>query len=385
MTYYTAMIILVWLALLVLAILVHENTRIQKRDKIIMYITYAIVALASFDEWLGVQFNGNPNVPEWLLRFVKFWDYVLTPLAGGAIIFHLKQNNIWKKILLVVLIANTVFQLAAAFTGWMTIVNNGYYEHGPAYFVYIIIYAIVIFIVMVEFILYGRVFTRRNMISLYAIVGFVIIGILLQEIFGHGVRTAYISLATGLSLLYIHYIGFSQILSDKQIQEQEFKISIDPLTGIFSRYAYMTMIDELDDEVTLPEDLVVFSIDINGLKSANDTLGHIAGDELICAAANCIKQTFSKYGQCYRVGGDEFIVIAHIKKDIISKLKNEFKHLVSEWQGKENKSLSVAIGSAAASQNPGVSLEKLITLSDKEMYKAKSDYYRNSGIERRQN
>ena len=385
MTYYTAMIILVWFALFVLAILVYENARIQKREKIIMYITYAIVAVAAFNEWLGVRFNGDPNIPEWLLRFVKFWDYVLTPLSGGAIIFQFKSNNIWKRILKWVLIVNTAFQLAAAFTGWMTIVNNGYYEHGPAYFVYIIIYAIIILIVMIEFILYGRKFTQKNMFSLYAIVAFVIVGILLQEIFGHGVRTAYIALTTGLLLLYIHYVAFSQISSDKQIQEQEFKISIDPLTGIFSRHAYMATVDELDDEAVLPEDLVVFSIDINGLKNANDTLGHIAGDELICAAANCIKQTFDKYGQCYRVGGDEFIVIAHIKKDIISKLKNEFKHLVSEWQGKENKSLSVAIGSAAASQNPGVSLEKLITLSDKEMYKAKSDYYRNSGIERRQN
>ena len=47
---------------------------------------------------------------------------------------------------------------------------------------------------------------------------------------------------------------------------------------------------------------------LNGLKKANDTLGHSAGDELICAAANCMKFAFASYGKIYRIGGDEFVV-----------------------------------------------------------------------------
>ncbi|MCR5741555.1 MAG: diguanylate cyclase [Gammaproteobacteria bacterium] len=44
--------------------------------------------------------------------------------------------------------------------------------------------------------------------------------------------------------------------------------------------------------------------DINGLKTENDTIGHEAGDELICGSAECMKNAFSRHGKIYRVGGD---------------------------------------------------------------------------------
>ena len=385
MTYYTAITIIVWTALLVLSFLVYENARLEKRDKLLLYVTCGIISLAALSEWLGVLFAGNTNIPIWVIRVVKLCDYVLTPITGGIIIFQLPGKTIWKKILIGILVVNTLFQLISAFTGWMTIIdalNN--YSHGPLYFVYIAFYAIILLLVVIEFAIYGRKFTKRNLLSLYLIVALVILGILLQEIFGHGIRTAYISIALGVSLLFIHYVEFSQIATDKQIQEQMVKISIDPLTNLKSRHAYMEEINELEKEKSLPTDLVVFSIDINGLKFANDTRGHLAGDELIQGAADNIKRVFAKYGNCYRVGGDEFMVIAYLKKELVSKLKNDFKHNAMKWRGSNNLTLSASIGSATAFHNPDVTIEKLIYLSDQEMYKAKSDYYRNSGMDRRQ-
>ncbi|MBR5705734.1 MAG: diguanylate cyclase, partial [Deltaproteobacteria bacterium] len=66
----------------------------------------------------------------------------------------------------------------------------------------------------------------------------------------------------------------------------------------------------LDSEGAPPEDLAVFSIDVNGLKTVNDSLGHDAGDELIRGAADCISAAFGQTGKCYRTGGDEFVVLA---------------------------------------------------------------------------
>ena len=54
----------------------------------------------------------------------------------------------------------------------------------------------------------------------------------------------------------------------------------------------------------MKNNFVVFLIDINGLKVVNDTLGHEAGDELICGAAACITSTFKDKGNTYRIGGD---------------------------------------------------------------------------------
>ena len=384
MTFYTAIIIVVWLALIVLSILVHENNRISNHTKAVMYLTYAVTAVAALAEWLGVQFNGNAKIPVDLLKTVKLFDYILTPIAGGAIVLQLRTKTIWKKIIFGILGVNLIFQIVSVFTGLMLVVDaDHFYHHGPAYIAYIVIYSLIIIFVIIEFAMYGAKFKKQNRVSLYALLVFVAVGILLQEIFGSEIRTAYISLAIGLSLMFIHYSEFSQLEADNRIREQMKQISLDPLTGISNRHAYIEHLQRLIDAETLPDDLVVYSIDINGLKKTNDTLGHAAGDELICGAADCITTIFDKYGKTYRTGGDEFIVIANIETNQIYSLVSQLNKLGASWKGKQSKTLSFSIGAAARKDNPELKPEKLVILADQRMYKAKNEYYQETGFERR--
>ena len=384
MTFYTAIIIVVWLALIVLSILVHENNRISNHTKAVMYLTYAVTAVAALAEWLGVQFNGNAKIPVDLLKTVKLFDYILTPIAGGAIVLQLRTKTIWKKIIFVILGINLLFQIVSVFTGLMLVVDeNHIYHHGPAYLAYIIIYSLIIVFVIIEFAMYGAKFKKQNRVSLYALLVFVAVGILLQEIFGSEIRTAYVTLAIGLSLMFIHYSEFSQLESDSRIREQMKQIRLDPLTGISNRHAYIEELQKLSDAETLPDDLVVYSIDINGLKKTNDTLGHSAGDELICGAADCITTIFDKYGKSYRTGGDEFIVIANIETNQIYSLVSQLNKLGASWKGKESRSISFSVGAAARKDNPDLKPEKLVILADQRMYKAKNEYYQETGFERR--
>lgn len=384
MTFYTAIIIVVWLALIVLSILVHENNRISNHTKAVMYLTYAVTAVAALAEWLGVQFNGNPKIPVDVLKTVKLFDYILTPIAGGAIVLQLRTKTIWKKIIFGILGINLIFQIVSVFTGLMLVVDaDHFYHHGPAYIAYIIIYSLIIVFVIIEFAMYGAKFKKQNRVSLYALLVFVAVGILLQEIFGSEIRTAYITLAIGLSLMFIHYSEFSQLESDLQIREQMKQIRLDPLTGISNRHAYIEHLQKLSDAESLPKDLVVYSIDINGLKKTNDTLGHSAGDELICGAADCITTIFDKYGKTYRTGGDEFIVIANVETNQIYSLVSQLNKLGASWKGKESKSISFSVGAAARKDNPDLKPEKLVILADQRMYKAKNEYYQETGFERR--
>lgn len=384
MTYYTAIIIIVWLALLVLSILVIENNRISKETKLIMYLTYAVTAVAALAEWLGVQFNGNSNIPAWLIKFVKLFDYILTPIAGGAIVLQLRTKTIWKKIIFAILAFNVLFQIVSVFTGWMTVVDSDHtYAHGPVYFIYAILYSLIVIFVIIDFAFYGAKFKKQNRVSLYALLVFIAAGILLQEIFGSEIRTAYISIAIGLSLMFIHYSEFSQLEADIRLKEQSKQISLDPLTGISNRHAYIEALQKLNECEKLPDDLVVFSIDINGLKAVNDTKGHNAGDELICGAADCISDAFKEYGKCFRTGGDEFIVICEMKKPAIDNVCKELNRLGASWKGETLKGVSFSIGSANHIDNPDLGFEKLVILADQRMYKEKDNYYRSTGLERR--
>ena len=72
-------------------------------------------------------------------------------------------------------------------------------------------------------------------------------------------------------------------------------------------------------------------MDLNGLKKANDTLGHSAGDELICAAANCMKFAFASYGKIYRIGGDEFVVLIQESVSDIDSILQMFDTTIHDW------------------------------------------------------
>ena len=382
--YYSSIILISWMTLGVLIILVWENNRIKKSDKKIFYISYLLIAISALAELVGLKINGNVNVPAWVIVLVKAMDYIHTPLAGGAIVAQLQIRNKFSKVLQGILGLNIVFQIVSIFTGWMVTVDaNHYYSHGPLYVFYMVEYFTILVIVIIQFILYGLKFSKHNRLSLFGVLVLVIAGIGIQELFGKEFRTAYITLSVGATLLFIHYSEYSQLRSDKKIQEQSVLITTDSLTGARSRYAYSQKLNEYNAMPKLPDDLTVFLIDIDGLKRTNDTLGHDAGDELIRGSAECIEKTFKDYGCVYRIGGDEFVVFAQMDRAQAEKLIPKLNERAAAWKGKEVKTISLSSGFAIASEFPGLSCEQLANEADEEMYKAKSDYYRVTGFKRR--
>ena len=170
------------------------------------------------------------------------------------------------------------------------------------------------------------------------------------------------------------YYMMQQIKMDEKINEQSVKISIDPLTGVFSRFAYNDVMESYDNQA--PEDFVTFLIDINGLKVVNDTLGHEAGDELVCGAADCIMKAVGNKGRTFRIGGDEFVVFGTMQKEQAEETLLEMNRIIASWSGEKVKSLSVSAGYALASEFTGYSIEDLTKEADKAMYEQKKEFYR---------
>ena len=364
--------------MLVLGILVSKNNRLTAKEKRMFYLTYALVAISAIMEWLGILFNGDPSIPEWLLRTVKCADYILTPVAGAALIINIDADLLWKRIIQVVLAVNVVFQLVSAFTGWtLTVDAQHHYSHGPLYPAYMGLYSLLIVFLAFGFITYGNKFPRQNRLSLYAILVLVFFCIMLQEVVSSELRTAYIGLALGMIMMFIHITEFTQLRSDATIKVQKVAITTDVLTGVASRYAYAEMLNRLNSAETLPKDLTVFSIDINALKSVNDRLGHAAGDELICGAADCIQRAVGKGGVCYRTGGDEFIVISEMDEKQAQETLSRLKQNAAAWHGEKVGELYLSAGVARAVDYPGLTGEKLVIEADMAMYDEKADFYRN--------
>ena len=133
----------------------------------------------------------------------------------------------------------------------------------------------------------------------------------------------------------------------------------------------------------LEENYVYVTVDINGLKTTNDTLGHAAGDELIRGAADCLRKCFGRFGKIFRIGGDEFAAMLHISEAQLGTIRDELNRAVDEWEGERIKKLSVSCGYASSREFPSVNIAELSRISDERMYAAKAEYYRHSGIDRR--
>ncbi|KGT91734.1 putative bifunctional diguanylate cyclase/phosphodiesterase [Enterobacter cancerogenus] len=82
--------------------------------------------------------------------------------------------------------------------------------------------------------------------------------------------------------------------------------SLDMLTRLASRGAFMQQLGQLT-EAGVPYTLLM--IDLDGFKEVNDTLGHAAGDALLCHVAEQIRQTCPGAVTAARLGGDEFIIL----------------------------------------------------------------------------
>ena len=276
-TYYSMITLITLAALLVLCVLVRDNSRIGKKQKIVFYLSYLFIGLAAAAEWAGVQLNGNESIPQCLLLAVKCADFTLTPMTGGALVRQTGASNRRLTALNILLVGNTVFQLIAVFFGWMTVIDaTNHYSRGPLYFIYILVYLAVFAIVIVEFWHYGKGFAGQNRYSLYSILVPVLTGILMQEVFDESFRTAYISMTLGAAMLFIHYVEYAQLDDADRIKQQKQLLYRDSMTGLFSRYAYSGELKQYDAKGALPDDLAVFSIDINRLKTVNDSLGHAA-------------------------------------------------------------------------------------------------------------
>lgn len=190
----------------------------------------------------------------------------------------------------------------------------------------------------------------------------------------------------GLAFIVVScFIGiFSNMLIRlRESNAQLLKISItDKLTDCFNRRAYET--DFLNFQNNEPaDDFVYVSIDINGLKPVNDTLGHSVGDELIAGTSECLKKHFDDYGKVYRTGGDEFVAMIFVSKEKLSELSASLSSAIENWHGIGIDKMSVSIGYAEKRDFPDLTVKQLSITAEKRMYAEKNAYYVKNGLDRR--
>ena len=167
--------------------------------------------------------------------------------------------------------------------------------------------------------------------------------------------------------------------TSKELRERR-EISItDDMTGLFNRRAYEEDCLKIQ-ETDLVSRMTLIMMDLNGLKSVNDTYGHMAGDELIIAAAKCVQTSMGKYGKVYRIGGDEFMAFMECNSDQLHDMIHTFEHVVNSWKGTYPCKLSISKGVVVCKEHEKLTFEEIKELADKLMYEDKNKHYESEAM-----
>jgi diguanylate cyclase (GGDEF)-like protein/PAS domain S-box-containing protein len=157
----------------------------------------------------------------------------------------------------------------------------------------------------------------------------------------------------------------------------EFLGKHDVLTKLYNRSFYVDELNRLERKGPVPVTIII--ADLNGLKTANDQLGHAVGDGLLRRAGEVLNALIEKPNYAARIGGDEFAILlpstdanaGEAMMDAIQKLveiNNQF------YPGSP---LSFSIG--AATSRPGERLEATAKRADLVMFEAKRKHYAEAG------
>ncbi len=151
----------------------------------------------------------------------------------------------------------------------------------------------------------------------------------------------------------------------------------DGLTGLLNREAAL---DAVTKELTRARrdhtTVMLLFIDLDGLKTINDTHGHKAGDDAIQLAALALRSATRDGDVVARLGGDEFLVAGgpiHDHGDVQA-LADRLHRAVAE-STLEADQLSVALQCSigVALSEPGDNVESLIHKADQALYSAKNE------------
>ncbi|MGY5453082.1 ammonium transporter [Agarivorans sp. MS3-6] len=149
----------------------------------------------------------------------------------------------------------------------------------------------------------------------------------------------------------------------------------DPLTGLYNRTYLMGRLQDVIQRATHKnEDIVLFFMDLDRFKKINDTLGHKAGDELLCEVAKRLISVTRSTDVIARWGGDEFVVLfsGAVSIELARSKANEVLTVMREPLELEGRMINIptSIGIAPAVVGQTTS-EQLIQHADIAMYYAK--------------
>lgn len=197
-------------------------------------------------------------------------------------------------------------------------------------------------------------------LQIIGIILFIILAFFLQ-LTGH---FSFVSVCALYIFMGIGNIINARIMLMKPIED----ISIhDKLTGCYNRFKLDSTIPEYENY----KSYAVIFFDINNMKKVNDTYGHDAGDQILITASNQLR-FWHKYGDLYRLGGDEFIVvIPNVRSVVIEEILVKWYQKLPALNEDFSDDFVCNLSYGVFYKSKGLSFEEVLNNADELMYEMK--------------
>ncbi len=209
---------------------------------------------------------------------------------------------------------------------------------------------------------------RRLLVMPWAF-GLTALALLTQKAFEPAVHPAAYALAvaTTAGVLTRMSLTFSENLT--LVARSRAEALTDALTGLGNRRSLLLDIDDAARMAGPHQRYAVLLFDLNGFKGYNDTYGHPAGDALLARLGDRLVAAVDDNGRAYRLGGDEFCVLARIDDGTPERLADTAIAALCEHG--EGFSVTTACGIAVL-PDEAQDTSAALALADQRLYENKS-------------
>lgn len=331
---------------------------LDKKTVTRMYILIASVFLLSIVVFVEFYIVNNPDLKDLRIALMAI-RYSATPLIIALIIFALIKRLRW--FIFIPAMVLVVLNVISIFTGIIFSIDaNNELQRGPFILGYLPFIMVGLYSILLVYLLIKR--SNKRLMEIVYIV-FLAFALGTGLIFPFVFQKEYASIfCVTIAIALFSYFEFSVLqLTNK-----------DSLTGLLNRHAYYADVSNDPKSITS-----IISIDMNGLKTINDTIGHAAGDEALVALSLCFSRPLKSKQSGYRIGGDEFVIVCRKtpKEDVLD-IVEQIRKNVSETK------YSCAIG-YSFNLDGNKTVTDLLKESDEMMYQEKEKHYASSGLRKR--
>jgi diguanylate cyclase (GGDEF)-like protein len=162
------------------------------------------------------------------------------------------------------------------------------------------------------------------------------------------------------------------LLDNARLFEQVRHLAVsDPLTGLAN---YRRLLDVLENETERTNrtgrTFAVLLLDLDGLKTINDSYGHLVGSRAICRLADVLRIHCRAVDTAARYGGDEFaLVLPESGEEEAQRVADRIREVMANDDEPPHLSASIGI---SVYRGDGERIEKLLSEADKHLYAEKT-------------